>query len=147
MKPIKILLFFLSIFLLLLTITLYFPERGIKISRQLKLKFFTSEDIFSEKRVRYADITDMINKNELLTDSMITELVTKPAKNPSDRFDTTKANADSLIKSIHKIEYPNGDPAVLFSIFNALKGLPDSKKLIRIMHYGDSQIEGDRMMY
>ncbi len=145
MNPIKILLFFLSIFLLLLAITLYFPEKGIKISKNLTLKFFTSEDIFSKKRVRYADISDIINKNELLTDSMISELAEKPVKNQSYKFDTIKANADSLIKSIHKIEYPDGDPAALLSIFKSLKGLTNSKKLIRIMHYGDSQIEGDRM--
>jgi len=145
MRPIKILLFFLSIFLLLLAITLYFPEKGIKISRQLKFKFFTSEDIFSGKKVKYADISDIINKNELLTDSLISELVEKPAKDQLYKFDTIRANADSLIKSIHKIEYPDGNPAVLFSIFDALKSLPNSNKLIRIMHYGDSQIEGDRM--
>ncbi len=145
MKPLKILLFFLSVFLLLLAIALYFPEKGIKISRNFRLKFFTSEDIFSKKTVRYADISDIINKNELLTDSMIYELAENPGSNPSAGFDTIRANADSLIKSILKFEYPDNNPEALSSIFKALKGLSGSEKLIRIMHYGDSQIEGDRM--
>ena len=145
MKPIKILLFFLSVFLLLLAVVLYFPEKGIKISENFKLKFFTSEDIFSKKRVKYADISDIINKNKLLTDSMISELVENPANNNTEKSDTIRANADSLIKSICKIEYPDDDPEVLLSIFKALKDLQNSNKLIRIMHYGDSQIEGDRM--
>lgn len=145
MKPLKILLFFVSIFLLLLAISLYFPEKGIKISKNFKLKFFTAKDIFSEKRVRYADISDIINRNELLTDSIISELVEEPAESQTEKSDTLRANADSLIKSIHKIEYPDNDPAVLFTIFKALKGISGSARLIRIMHYGDSQIEGDRM--
>ena len=86
MKPVKILLFFLSVFLLLLAVVLYFPEKGIKISENHKLKFFTSEDIFSKKKVKYADITDIINKNKLLTDSMISELVENPAKNNAEKF-------------------------------------------------------------
>ncbi|UCH15358.1 MAG: hypothetical protein JSV22_05170, partial [Bacteroidales bacterium] len=145
MKPVRILLFFLSVFLLLLAVALYFPEKGIKISENFKLKFFTSEDIFSKKRVRYADITDIINKNKLLTDSIISELAENPDDNKTEKFDTIRANADSLIKSISKIEYPDNDPEALHSIFKALKNLKNSNKLIRIMHYGDSQIEGDRM--
>jgi lysophospholipase L1-like esterase len=145
MKPVKILLFILSVFLLLLAIALYFPENGINITKNFKLKFFSSKDIFSKKRVRYADISDIINKNELLTDSMISELVEKPGDTHAEKFDTLRANADSLIRSIHKIEYPHGDNIVLSPVFKALKGLKTSGRLIRIMHYGDSQIEGDRM--
>jgi hypothetical protein len=131
MKPYKILLFILSVFLLLFAIALYFPENGIYITRNLRLKFFSAEDIFSGKKVRYPDISDIINKNELLTDSIIS--------------DTLRANADSLINSIHKIEYPRGDNTVLYPVFKALNELKTSGKLVRIMHYGDSQIEGDRM--
>jgi hypothetical protein len=145
MKPYKILLFILSVFLLLFAIALYFPENGIYITKKFRLKFFSAEDIFSKKRVRYADISDIIDKNELLTDSIISQLVQKPGDKGAEIPDILKANADSLIKSIHKIEFPHSDNTVLFPVFKALKDLKTSGKLIRIMHYGDSQIEGDRM--
>jgi len=145
MKPFKILLFFLSVYLLLLAMALYFPEKGIRISGNLRLQFFTPKDIFSKKRVKYADISDIINKNELLTDSMISDLAEKPPEEDTYEFDTIRANADSLRRSIPKIEYPDGNSAILFPVFKALKNLKNSGKLIRIMHYGDSQIEGDRM--
>ena len=141
----KILVFILSVFLLLLAIALYFPEGGINITKNFKLKFFTSEDIFSKKSIRYADISYIINKNELLTDSIISQLVGNPGDEHTEKFDTVKANADSLIKIIQTIEYPDGNNAVLFPVFKALEGLKASNKLIRVMHYGDSQIEGDRM--
>ncbi len=145
MKPFRILLFFLSVYLLLLAIALYFPEKGINISKNLKLKFFTPKDIFSRKKVKYADISDIISTSELLTDSVISDLAEKPGREETNKYDTVRANADSLRNSIPPIEYPGGDNTVLHPVFKALKNLKRSGKLIRIMHYGDSQIEGDRM--
>jgi lysophospholipase L1-like esterase len=145
MKPFRILLFFLSIYLLLLAISLYFPDEGINISKNLKLKFFTPQDIFKKKKVKYADISDIITTSELLTDSVISDLAELPGKEETYVYDTIRANADSLRQSIPPIEYPGGNNAVLHPVFKALKNIKKTGQLIRIMHYGDSQIEGDRM--
>ena len=40
------------------------------------------------------------------------------------------------------MEYPNNDSTLLYAFF---KGLTENKDLVRIIHYGDSQLEGDRV--
>ena len=43
------------------------------------------------------------------------------------------------------LQYPGNNPEVLYPFFRSLKKLPNNDELIRILHYGDSQIEGDRI--
>ena len=146
MKPLRILLFFISVFLILFAIALYFPHNGIELTKNLRLHFFTASDIFKEDTVRYADISGIIDQNELLNDSMISVLASYGADTGHVAvFDTIRANADSLKKSITQIEFHKNDRTILHHVFDALKDVKDSGGLVRIMHYGDSQIEGDRM--
>ena len=69
MKPLRILLFFISVFLILFAITLYFPHNGIELTKDLRLHFFTASDIFKEDTVRYADISGIIDQNKLLNET------------------------------------------------------------------------------
>ncbi|MBN2215381.1 MAG: hypothetical protein JW723_14170 [Bacteroidales bacterium] len=146
MKPLRILLFVVSVFLVLFAIALYFPEEGIVLTGNLKLHFFTASDIFRKNAVQYADISGIINRNKLLNDSVISALVaTAEESDDMVAFDTVRANADSLRRSITRIEFPENDRAILFGVFDALNRVRYKGGLVRIMHYGDSQIEGDRM--
>ena len=54
-----------------------------------------------------------------------------------------KIYADSILKAQKRIQYPNNDLSVLFPFFKKLKNAKSQK--VRIMHYGDSQIEADRI--
>lgn len=49
------------------------------------------------------------------------------------------------IDSASGIQYPAGDSTILFSFFKTLDSLKRRKELVRILHFGDSQIEGDRI--
>lgn len=146
MKPLHILLFFISVFLVLFAISLYYPAEGIRLCKKGRIHFFTATDIFKKDTYQYADISDIINQNNLLNDSVILALVSDE-ENTGDfpGFDTIRANADSLKKSIVPIEFPHNDRSILNNIFEALRSVKDTGGLVRIMHYGDSQIEGDRM--
>jgi lysophospholipase L1-like esterase len=136
-KPPGILLFFLSVFLLLIAFALFFPENGIVLSKDIALHFFTKEDLRAVNKVQYADINKILGHQDLLNDSIITAI--------AEGKIIRKVNADSLKNSITRIEYPRNDSTVLFPFFRTLKNLPASGQLIRIMHYGDSQIEDDRI--
>ena len=143
MKPFRILLFFLSVFLILFALALYFPGHGIKLPGNIRLTFFTASDIFTSTETTPVDIKVLLKDQELLTDSVISLL----AQNEGNPLvcDTLKVNADSLKNSITRIEYPENDSSILFPLFRSLSRLPQSRQLVRIMHYGDSQIEDDRM--
>jgi lysophospholipase L1-like esterase len=141
MKPSGILVFLLLVFILLFAGAIYFPEDGIKISKNLHLRFFTTKKLLSQKEIKYADIDKILRQHKYLNDSILTTI----AENEISATKTLQANADSLINAITPIEYPNNDPTIFYPFFRSLKNLPASGQLIRIMHYGDSQIEDDRI--
>lgn len=141
MKPLKILFFLLSVFLILLVGMLYFPQDGIKVTDNFKLQFPTIYEFFFEPQVEYADISDILYQSEELgSDADSIELVDDVAG-----FDTVRADANVLKKKVHRLEFPRGKSKLLHPFFQNLDKVQSSDELIRVMHYGDSQIEGDRM--
>jgi hypothetical protein len=128
----------LSVFLLLCR-SIVFPRGRLPISTTCVT--ITDKEIFSSDETAYADIKQILRQQDYLNDSVLTAI----AAGEMPMFDTLKANADSLISSITRIEYPKNDTTVLYPFFRTLKNLPSSGQLIRIMHYGDSQIEDDRI--
>ncbi|MDX9882512.1 MAG: hypothetical protein RBS73_10635 [Prolixibacteraceae bacterium] len=67
--------------------------------------------------------------------------------------DTLQAKVSGAISQNHisqelnapGLKYPSGDSSVLSPFFLKLKELPDRQSPLRIMYFGDSQIEGDRI--
>lgn len=141
MKPQRTLFFVVSVFLVLFALMLYFPKQGITLGKNLELKFPTFEEFFLDDKEAYADITDILEQSEELGDSS-TVIDIEPE---IIGFDTVRANAGELKKKIHRIEFPNKNKKGLHKFFKTLRNLKNTDELIRIMHYGDSQIEGDRM--
>ena len=144
MKPFKILLFLLSVLFILLILSLFFPEDGIRINEKFSLHFINPDEIFDNDTSEYADISLIISQSIAINDSILTFDMVFPGEegfNP----DTIRANEDSLKIKVHRIEFPDGDRTILHPFFHHLSNLNSSNELIRIMHYGDSQIEGDRM--
>lgn len=141
MKPSGILVFFVSVFTLLIACAMFFPQEGIRIAGDLRLHFLTREDMLKKNKVEYADIDKILDKQQLLNDSVITALADGQGATAKIRG----VNADSLAGIITRIEYPHNDSTLLYRFFRSLHRLPGSNQLIRIMHYGDSQIEDDRI--
>jgi len=157
MKPYKSLLFLLSILAILFLISIFYPHNGIKINNLL-LKFPNYKEIFSQSKIKYADISDIIN----LDNNNITtyEFDTLPAKPISDtlknnNLDSLQTDNDSIKTNNYKkleknklyaeIQYPENNKQLLYPFFDELSNLKNNNTLIRILHYGDSQIESDRI--
>jgi len=141
-KPLKILLFFLTVYLILFGISIFFPKEGIVVTRDITLSFPSPSDILSTEKVKYANISQIINQstvnNESLQDS--TSFVKEP------ETDTTRADVLKLKQNIHEFAFPDGKESLLYSFFTKLFSLETRETgFTRIMHYGDSQIEGDRI--
>jgi len=134
-------LFLLSVYLLLFAGALYFPEGGIRITEKLRLQFVSKKDLFSSDSAQYADIKIILKQQQFLTDSVLTAIAGGEARD----LIIPGTNTDSLVNSITRIEYPENDSTLLYPLFRSLRSLPSTRQLIRIMHYGDSQIEDDRM--
>ena len=136
MKPIKTLFFTVAVFVLLAGTMLITPEEGVKVG-EFNFHMPTFSEMFSTEKEEFADVTEIIEQQFDLDSLMEAEI------NPQDTIAAKNATAlhDSLVKSIYKIEISEEGRENLARFFQKLKG----GKTTRIMHYGDSQLEGDRI--
>ena len=142
MKPYKILIFMLLIIAALLLVAFLFPEEGIPLGNDYKLKFRTINQIINPEKVEYADISNLIKPKPQDT--------VPPALIPLDTIDPFKYAIDTFLSvemraKLHRLQFPKNDRSVLYPFLLELKNLKKHKELIRVIHYGDSQLEGDRI--
>jgi len=147
MKPFRIFIFILFIFLILGIISGIFGDKNPKVwGLTMKVPSLTS--LVAPSKPQYKDISNIIDLEEEINDSEPAQDTVKPSKGAKTKLiirGKSYIKADSLRSSMRQIDYPDGNDTLLFSFFDALENLKDSKKLIRVLHYGDSQIEGDRI--
>ena len=139
MRPGKILLFLVIVSVLVLGLALIFPSNGIHLTPSLTLKFHWSPSQLKEKPIAYADISHIIAENPV--DSLSADSVEPDSSTVIN--DTIRVDAAKLRAKVQSIEFPAGDSTVLFPFFSKLDQA--GKTLVRVLHYGDSQIEGDRI--
>lgn len=144
MRPGNVLLFLISVLTILFFVSLFFPKDGIKINDEVTLHFLTTDELFAIDTFEYADISGIISQSNAINDSVLMAELSFEQET-EEVFDTVRANADSLRATVHPIEYGPNDSTTLYPFFRQLRRLGSSGDLIRVLHYGDSQIEGDRM--
>jgi len=130
LKPIQILAFLLSIFALLFIMMLIFSKNELKITENFSLSFPSVNSFFNYKEPDKIDISKII--------AITTE-------NPED----SKKNDSKLVEkkqeipsSIQELEFSDAGKILLYNFFNKMSKTND---VTHILHYGDSQIEGDRI--
>lgn len=136
MKPQQTLLFMLTCMLCLGVIMLSFPKGGIQMAGGLQFQFPTFSEMFVLDTTEEKSIDDILavmeDTNGLAVDSTAIK-------------SRMEAIADSILKVNQKLQYKNNDKSVLYGFFKSLDEVKAKKTKIRVMHYGDSQIEGDRI--
>lgn len=132
-KPIQVLLTLLAIGLLCILTMLVFPERGIALSNDLVLHFPKVESLFEEDSAGTVfNVDSLLNSYAQQADSA--------AINDSIVAYKTKERQKVL-----RLQYAK-PKAYLPHFFQSLADLKSGKRRkVRILHYGDSQIEGDRI--
>jgi hypothetical protein len=148
-KPFQIFIFGLSVFLALLCISFLLPPDGNWLVGSLKIHFptfFQSSSPSTGKK--YKDISKIIKFGKAI-DNVAAQKPQNPTNTPNrhSTIDNTSANlnTDSLKGLLRALEYPKDNDTILYPFFEELQQLPSENKLIHILHYGDSQIEGDRI--
>ncbi|MDO9001297.1 MAG: GDSL-type esterase/lipase family protein [Bacteroidota bacterium] len=137
-KPQQSLIFVILIFLVLGLLSFTFPKDGIIISSSLKLEFPSFNTLFEEK-TKEKEVSKIISSlNEIDTTFAINDTLAAPTATTLN-----KTEKDSTVKLITSIQTTN--KSALHNFFNALTELKTNPKAIRVLHYGDSQIEGDRI--
>ncbi|MFC2114978.1 hypothetical protein ACFLTU_00785 [Bacteroidota bacterium] len=144
MQPPRILAFVFSVLTILFLVSIVFPKEGIRINDRVTLQFLSLEEILKPDSVHYADISEILSSSVAISDSAYLAMLETTPEESLVR-DTLRANEDSLKLMIHPIEYPEDDTTLLYPFFRKMRRVKGSGNNLRIMHYGDSQIEGDRM--
>jgi hypothetical protein len=153
LKPHKIFLFGLSIVAIVFLISLVFPVDGWKILRQTFYfpDYRTWWHWEEEEKPDYKDIKGIItsvdtvdtnDNNDLLPDIpyLMDSVIVA-----SDTLQNMPVDIDSVYTYTYPFEFPEGKDSLLYPFFRMMKTLHKRNKPIRILHYGDSQIESDRI--
>jgi len=168
MKPFRIFIFLVTVALYLVLLALIFPRQGISITSDIHLKFLDLRELGKSG----SDKEEVVER--LLATASVSEdpeadfdlpvpglsLAEEPGQGVEEEVvnlpveeagaDTlpyvAPANADSLKGALRPLEFEGGQRSVLHPFFQKLDALSTGKlKQSRIMHFGDSQIENDRM--
>lgn len=118
MKPLRIFLFVCSVLLCLVGVWYVFPKDGIRVGNFLTLRFHSYEADL-EKRIPPVGHLDF--------DTLF----------PSDSL----SGADDA----HMISVPDGDYSFFSDLFSSIEKAGEEDRVVHIFHYGDSQLEGDRI--
>ncbi len=152
MTPRKILLFGICVALLIFLVSAIFPSDGLKIG-SVTLRFPDPRTWLQPAGVpEYKDIRTIIASVDT-TDREITPiLVENDTISAVDSTDSSSVGLpritmpiDSVYTHTHPFEFPEGRDTLLYPFFRTLAGVNKRDKPVRILHYGDSQIEGDRI--
>ena len=176
----KILLFFMAVFMLLLGIALVFPQDGIRLGSEAKLRFTSVGDLFGGGEQVATGYTDSLIAQAVVSDDpewigegalvladgqgtvpgglngALDHSVSRPdtlSLVPVADTAWLQARLDSLVKiridsireRVFPIAFSERATKEFTSFLYAAGRAVDSGRVLRVLHYGDSQIENDRM--
>jgi len=190
MKPFRIFIFFLLVCGLLLGISFVFPDEGIRLGKEIKLRFFYASELFSsdsslsnytDSLIRNTDVADdpewefdasgtilqepaslLFTGVHLVVDSLFADSsagnlsgivpedtielsAAERAKLAAHTDSLVRARIDSIRGRVYPLEVSGRAAFNLARFFKVVQQAKERGELVRILHYGDSQIENDRM--
>lgn len=142
MKAQKTLIFILLVIFLLALLCIHFPKKGLYIAGH-RFLFPSLEEVLSPK-------DQSINAREQVKE--MEESLRIKLRQDSIAYADSLAYQDSLAfytdfftHHPSRIHMPDNNPGYFDSLFITMENCRKNKELIHILHYGDSQIEGDRI--
>ena len=115
-----------------------FPENGIHIG-QVNLHFFDKTTYLdSNLNAEPIELNNEINLDSIIArEKFLADSIKKVEELIRKKYE------DSVLNAEKKIQFPQNDITILFPFFKKLEKAKNKK--VRVMHYGDSQIEADRI--
>ena len=134
MKPRRILLFIFSVIALLVAGWFFFPAEGLSVGG-LGLRFPSLAADLDEGKEEDMDVDAVMNKVKRSFEMNCSETL----------FDSLVFFRDFLKENPNRIYLPNDDYTFFDTLFAQFEQAKSEGKVYRVMHYGDSQIEMDRI--
>lgn len=161
-RPFKIFVLLILILFILYLPSLFFPTDGLMLGT-VKLRYPSFNDMFvvdtfqttaSKLKPEIAYLDKFLEGTNFLYPFRDSSASLFNVKDTITRTDSThikdsipknEFSIDWLKSKIVKLEFPDTTQSSLFSFFKSLQSGECNRTLVRVMHYGDSQIEGDRI--
>lgn len=139
MTPFRTFLAILSIFLLLGALSVVFPADGIPLG-SFTLRF---PSILEKLNEEVAAQEDSLKPDP---EAQIQQMLAETRAKELAEFADTLAFYESFFREGQtRFDFPKDDPTWFDGFFELAEAAKDSGDVIRIVHYGDSQLEGDRI--
>ena len=135
MKPVHTVIYLLSIASVSWVILFIFPNEGIIVSKDLTIKYATLGEVLSVFKPQEEEQRTIEN---ILEQAEVIEIDSTAIK------DSIRIAQIERHNQLLGIQYPDSVTSPLKTFYKSLQRLPSGSK-IRVLHYGDSQIEGDRI--
>ncbi len=133
MKAIRTLIFIFSVILILGVAWYFFPAEGLAIGNYtLRFPSYAEDMAPTQEEVDVDAVIDKVNKSFEMTVS-------------DNLLDSMRYYRSYLKENPNRIYLPNDDYTFFDPLFKQLENADEEGKTYRIMHYGDSQIEMDRI--
>ena len=133
-KPAHTLFSLIAVALLCAGISLLFPSDGIAVTEEYNLQFASwlpDAEKDSLKTITIGDVETYLESFDVQVDSVALK-------------DSLAAAEATRRQALMRIQFPEANPEVLHRFFEKLANKSSNEK-VRVLHYGDSQIEGDRI--
>ncbi len=128
MKAVHTLKFFAIVVAALFVLCLVFPADGIALG-SVTLRFPSLHKVFVGTQVK--DIDAFVTK--------------EPERDLSGARDSIRFFREELTESPNRFWFPNGDVTFFDRFFAQAEQAREQQRVVRVLHYGDSQIEMDRI--
>lgn len=135
-SPVKIFGALILLNVILATVVLIFPTGKIKINDDFSLTFVPLNKLFDKEEKVVVDAKKVIADIKTVDTSLISLDSKKLSK---DKFE------EIIVPAEKQIQYSDKTQNALSAFFKSLSEVENQNSLIRIIHYGDSQLEGDRI--
>lgn len=136
-KPFKIALFLIAVQAVLAAIVFGFPEDGIHLWGDYFVTFSKPTDFYPEKTRELeviSEVSEMYSLEELEEDTLL-----------ATSIDSSILQQALVVNDKERIIHPSDFENGLYSFYKKLSRIKTLSKPLRIMHFGDSQLEGDRI--
>lgn len=130
-SPLQSLLFLIFVGLLAMLVMWAFPKKGVAILDSITLEYKSLDEFFGEPDSLTASLEDSLFGIVGIDTLALRDSLDRAAKVRHERV-TNIQHPDSIVNSLHKF-------------YESLIKLSTKRGKVRVMHYGDSQIETDRM--
>ena len=135
-SPLKIFGALLLLNLLLAMVVVVFPEGKIPLGKKYSLDFVPLKKVFEKDTMVVVDAKEVIADIETIDTNLVSLDSKTLARIKKEKIDVPEDK---------QIQYPDNTRTAMSAFFKALVELEKQTGHIRILHYGDSQLEGDRI--